>query len=312
MTTCSSCDPSRLGSSKAWPLRFVSLLPTFVVTPLRNRFRSATALTRTGQVILLALALGTGVGCVGTQRHPDADMVGTKRVLAMSQPTEQATPHQLQRLHAAFRRDDGTILLQIHGKPVNEAKTQPCTLEIPPPKRTTQKETVARRVEVPSSALHLGWDTNAVIATNLHPIPIGTVMTITAKEVYVWNDIALTEGRAEEIRLVQRLGTVNQWELLHLRAQPTAAQARFTIYEVRPTMVPVNHRAALALMPFALAEDVMTNVSVGPAYVTSFVAVPVAIVGILGVPVFGVCDLLWKGTKSAGRAIGLGEKDSLP
>jgi len=239
-------------------------------------------------------------------------MVGTKRVLAMAQPTEQATPHQLQRIHAAFVRDDGSLLLQIHGKPVNEAKTQPCTLEIPPPQRPPQQNALARRVEVPSSALRLGWDTNAVIATNLHPLPIGPVMTIKANEAYAWHTIALTEGRAEEIRLVQRLGTVSQWEILHLRAQPTAAQAQFTIYEVRPTMIPVNNRAALAFLPFALAEDVATNVSVGPAYAGAIVAVPVAIVYTAGLPVVGVCKGLYEGSKAIGRAIGLLEKETAP
>jgi hypothetical protein len=262
--------------------------------------------------LMLALFLA---GCVGTQRHPDADMVGTKRVLAMSQPTEQATPHQLQRLQAAFVCDDGTLLLQIHGKPVNEPKTQPCTLEIPPPKRPAQSNAVARRVEVPSSALRLGWDTNAVVATNFHPLPIGPVLIIKAKDAYVWNAIELTEGRGEEIRLVQRLGTVNQWEILHLRAQPTAAQARFTIYEVRPTMVPVNHRAALALMPFALAEDVMTNVGSPVGTVGAIPAVGAALVYTGYLPVataLWVCEQLGKGAKAVGRAVGLIEPDNSP
>lgn len=239
-------------------------------------------------------------------------MVGTKRVLAMAQPTEQATPHQLQRLQAAFVRDDGTLLLQIHGKPVKEAKTQPCTLEIPPPKRPARANALARRVEVPSSALRLGWDTNAVTATNLHPLPIGPVLTIKAKDAYVWDALAPTAGRDEEIRLVQRLGTVSQWEILHLRAKPTAAQARFTIYEVRPTMIPVGHRAALALLPFALAEDAMTNVSTTPATAAAFVAIPVAIYHAAGIPIFAVCDFLWDGTKTLGRAIGLVETETAP
>lgn len=297
--------------------------PAFVMHPMRpscgsvarapwQRLRSAVALTRVGQVGLLAIGLATGMGCVGTQRHPDADMVGTKRVLAMAQPTEQATPHQLQRLHAAFLRDDGTLLLQIHGKPVKEPKTQPCTLEIPPLKRLAQTNALARRVEVPSSALRLGWDTNATTTANHHPLPIGPVMTIKATEAYVWSSIELTAGRDEEIRLVQRLGTVSQWEILHLRAHPTAAQARFTIYEVRPTMVPVGHRAALALLPFALAEDAMTNVSTTPATAAAFVAVPVAIYHAAGIPIFAVCEGLWKGTKAIGRAVGLVEKGSSP
>lgn len=242
-------------------------------------------------------------------------MVGTKRVLAMAQPTEQATPHQLQRLHAAFVRDDGTLLLQIHGKPVNESKTQPCTLEIPPPKRTSHTNTLARRVEVPSSALRLGWDTNAVSATNLHALPIGPILTIKATETYVWSAIELTEGRAEEIRLVQRLGTLSQWEILHLRAQPTAAQARFTIYEVRPTMVPVNHRAALALMPFALAEDVMTNVGspVGTAGAIPAIGAALIYTGYLPVAVvLWTCEQFGKGAKAVGRAVGLVEPESAP
>ncbi len=225
-----------------------------------ERSRAAAVLPRAGQALLLAIALTNGVGCVGTQRHPDPDMVGTKRVLAMSQPTTQPTPHQLQRLHAAFRRDDGTILLQIHAQPVNEAKLQPCTLEILPPEPPFPANPLARRIEVPTSALRLGWDETAPIGTKLQPIPIGPGLTIPAKEVYVWDALAPTDGHDEEIRLVQRLGTVSQWEILHLRAHPTAAQARFTIYEVRPTMVPVSHRAALALMPFALAEEVLTKV----------------------------------------------------
>ncbi|MEQ2009425.1 MAG: hypothetical protein ABMA26_21805 [Limisphaerales bacterium] len=259
--------------------------------------------------LVLALLLG---GCVGTQRHPDPDMVGTKRVIAMSQPSEQATPHQLQRLHAAFVRDDGTILLQIHGKPVKEAKTQPCTLEIPPPKRPSQINALARRVEVPTSALHLGWDAALLTATNVHPLPIGPVMTIQAEDAYVWDAITLPEGRAQEIRLVQRLGTVSQWEILLLRAQPTAAQARFTIFEVRPTMVPVNNRAALALMPFALAEDVMTNVGTPVAKAAFIPAVGIAIFYGSWASLNAACEILLEGTKSLGRAIGLVKEESSP
>lgn len=239
-------------------------------------------------------------------------MVGTKRVLAMAQPTEQATPHQLQRLQAAFVRDDGTLLLQIHGKPVKEAKTQPCTLEIPPPKRPARANALARRVEVPSSALRLGWDTNAVTATNLHPLPIGPVLTIKAKDAYVWDALAPTAGRDEEIRLVQRLGTVSQWEILHLRAKPTAAQARFTIYEVRPTMIPVNNRAALAFMPFALAEDVMTNVGTPVATAGFLPAVGAAIYYGAWWPLNTACTFLWDGTKTLGRAVGLVEEETAP
>lgn len=297
--------------------------PTFALQAVRRscggvsgapwkRLRSAAFPTRAGQVFLLVFALATGVGCVGTQRHPEADMLGTKRVLAMAQPTEQATPHQLQRLHAAFVRDDGTLLLQIHGKPVKAAKTQPCTLEIPPPKRTTHTNTLARRVEVPSSALRLGWDTNAVLATHAHPLPIGPVLTIKAGETYDWDALAPTAGRDEEIRLVQRLGTVSQWEILHLRAQPTVAQARFTIYEVRPTMVPVGHRAALALMPFALAEDAMTNVGAPVAKVGFIPAIGAAIYYGGWWPLNTACTFLWDGTKALGQAIGLGDKESSP
>lgn len=280
-----------------------------------KRLRSAAGWLRVGQASLLALGLATGLGCVGTAKYPEADMVGTKRVLAMAQPTEQPTPHQLQRLHAAFVRDDGTILLQIQGKPVNEAKPQPCTLELPAPKRPAQANAVARRVEVPSSALRLGWDDAAVSGTNVHPLPVGPIMTIKANEAYVWSAIALTEGRAEEIRLVQRLGTVSQWEILHLRAQPAAAQARFTVFEVRPTMVPVNHRAALALMPFALAEDAMTNVGSPVAKAGAIPAVGAALLYTGYLPVAAAmwtCKQLWNGTKTVGRAIGLAEDQSPP
>ena len=241
-------------------------------------------------------------------------MVGTKRVLAMAQPTEQATPHKLQRLHAAFVRDDGTILLQIHGKPVNEAKTQPCTLEIPPPKRTTQqKETVARRVEVPSSALHLGWDAAPLTATKVHPLPIGPVMIFKPIETYVWPDLKFTEGRAEEIRLVQRLGSVGQWEILHLRAQPTAAQARFTIFEVRKTMVLINHHTNSALMPFTLTEDAITDVSPSANKAALFVAPrrrdPMYFTGR---EIAEACDTIWTGIKALGRTIGLAKKETSP
>ena len=239
-------------------------------------------------------------------------MVGTKRILAMSEPTEKAVVQPVQRLQAAYLRDDGTIVLHIYGKPVNSAKTLPCTLLIPPVGRPTKAQTLARRVEVPTSALQLGWDETAGTATNLHPLPIGPVMIIKPKEAYVWDAITLTEGRAEEIRLVQRLGTVSQWEILLLRAQPTAAQSRFTIFEVRPTMVPVNHRAILALMPFAVAEDVVTNVSVPAAIIGGIVAIPVGLVCSVGVNVTLVCNLLWEGTKAVGRAVGLVEKESSP
>ena len=146
------------------------------------------------------------VGCSGMRRHLDPDMVGTKRVLAMAQPTEQAAPHRLQRLQAAFLRDDGTLLLQIQGKPVNEAMTQRCTLEIPPPKRPAPPHTLASRIEVPGSALRMGWDKNVLASPNHREVSIGPVLIIQANEAYVWDALAPTAGRDEEIRLVQRLG----------------------------------------------------------------------------------------------------------
>ncbi len=280
-----------------------------------KRLRSAAGRLRLGQASLLALGLATGLGCVGTDKHPEAGMVGTRRVLAMARPTEQPAPHQLQRLHAAFVRDDGTIVLQIQGKPVNAATSQPCTLELPAPARPAHVPSVARRIGVPSSALRLGWDDAAISGTNGHPLPVGPVMTIVANETYLWDAIALTEGRAEEIRLVQRLGTVSQWEILHLRAQPTAAQTRFTVFEVRPTMVPVNHRAVLALMPFALAEDAMTNVGSPVAKAGAIPAVGAVLFYTGFLPVTAAvwtCELLWKGAKAAGRGIGMGGDQSPP
>jgi hypothetical protein len=77
-------------------------------------------------------------------------------------------------------------------------------------------------------------------------------------------------------------------------------------------MVPVNNRAVLALMPFAVAEDVVTNVGTGPAAALAIVAVPAGICYYTGIPVVGVCHVLWDGTKAIGRAVGLVEKESAP
>lgn len=264
------------------------------------------------RIALLALGLMTSAGCVGTQHHPGGEMVGAKRVLAMAAPTEKAVPHQMQRLQAAFVRDDGTLLLHIQARLINTNKTLPCTLVIPPVGRPTKAQALARRVEVPTAALQLGRDETAATQTNLHPLPLGPELILQPKQTYVWDNLAPAEGREEELRLVHRLGTVSQWEILLLRAHPTATQSRFTIFEVRPTMVPVDNRAMLALMPLALAEDVVTNVSTGPAIVAAIVAAPVGVCYYVGIPVFLVCSGLWEGTKYVGRAIGLVEKESVP
>ncbi len=80
-------------------------------------------------------------------------------------------------------------------------------------------------------------------------------------------------------------------------------------------MVPVNHRAALALMPFALAEDVMTNVGSPVAMAGAIPAVGAALIYTGYLPVAAAmwtCEMLWKGTKAAGRAIGLVERECAP
>ncbi len=239
-------------------------------------------------------------------------MVATKHALAHAEPTTRPVASEMHRLHGAWKRADGSLLLHIHAKPLKASQAAPCTLEIPAPARLAKPNQIARRVEVSTAALRLGWDEIAGGATNLHALPLGPVMTFTPKESYDWGRVELPADRVEEIRLVHRPGSVSQWEILHVREQPAAGQARFTIYEVRPTMVPVNNSAKLAFVPFAVTEDVLTNVTIGPAVVATVVAVPVALIYAGGLPVKAVCELLWGGTKAIGRGFGLVEKDGSP
>lgn len=211
-----------------------------------------------GRLVLLFLALGFVTGCRATNH-----------VVRLSQPHTQPVAHQVQRLDAAFVAGDGRLLLRTTGWLAGESTPTTLMVSLPPASETAR--TVAQRVVVPSTAVRTGWEPETRSAAPLTPVPVGPPLVLAGTSTYEWDWLRPTVGHGREVRLVRRIGALERWEILHLSVDPTTDECRFTVFEVQPMQVVVSRPAALALLPLAMASDI---VAVG-----TMTAAPVAFVG---------------------------------
>lgn len=207
-----------------------------------------------GHLALLLLAFCLGTGCRAT-----------KHVVRLSQPHAQPVTHRVQALQAAYLSGDGRLLLHTAGQLAGERQTVNLTIALPAPVRARQPD--QQRVIVPSTAVKVGWNP----ATPLRSVPVGPPLLFNGASTYEWERLRLPNTPSEEVRLVRRAGAVERWEVLHVQADAATGECHFTVFEVQPARKVVSYPAALALLPVAMASDV---VAVG-----TMVAAPIAFTG---------------------------------
>lgn len=87
-------------------------------------------------------------------------------------------------------------------------------------------------------------------------LPVGPPIIFTSGESYNWDRLRPVAGQGQEVRLVRRLGETERWEVVHLDIRADG-DCWFTVFEAQPTQVTVRYRSALALVPLAMAADVV-------------------------------------------------------
>lgn len=211
---------------------------------------------------ILLLACAFGGGCRATNH-----------VVQLSQPHTKPIAHRVQTLDVAYESTDGRLWLQASGRLAGAAKPAPLTVVLPPPHVQAAKP-VAQRITLPTDAVRPGWEPVGSSAAKGRPIPIGPPLTFTGSNTYEWHRLLPSTGNGRELRLVRRPGTVGEWEVLHVALDPVTQECAFTVFEVRPQQTQFRHRAALALVPLAMASDVVA--------VTAMVSGPIIFVGMGG------------------------------
>jgi hypothetical protein len=247
------------GPAPAW-LNEVRRSESVVSTPARGR-----PATSVGCAALLILSLVSGTGCRTTNLA----------VQNVRQPQVRSTAHQVTRLESASRTAGGDLILHATGRLAGERKET--ALQITLPRRSQADHSPTQRINLPATAVQGGRAGEMPMC----PVPIGPPLVFKAGSTYEWHRLRPVAGRGEEIRLVRRLGAVQQWEVLHLKAAAAAEECRFTVFEVQPIRVVARSPGAMALVPLAVAYDAVDNA----ATLTSVGAV-------VGLGLFGAPGLL--------------------
>lgn len=198
-----------------------------------------------GHLALLLLAFCLGTGCRAT-RH----------VVQLSQPHSKLVFHQVQRLDAAFAAaDDRRLFLRVGGRMAGTSQDGTLLVALPPAIEPVQA--VAQRIVVTSTAVQPSRESPPLELGSLRPVPVGPPLVFTGTSTYEWDRLRPAAGREREIRLVRRPGEVERWEVLDLKTDAATGDCRFTVFEVWPAQRMVRHWAALALVPLAMASDLV-------------------------------------------------------
>jgi hypothetical protein len=162
----------------------------------------------------------------------------------------------VQTLDAAYESTDGRLWLHASGSLAGASKPTLLTVVLTPPHVQASKP-VAQRIVLPAKVVRAAWEPIGSNAGRWQPIHIGSPLTFTGSNTYEWHRLLPSAGNGRELRLVRRPGTVGEWEVLHVALDPVTQECSFTVFEVRPQQSQVRHRAALALVPLAMASDVV-------------------------------------------------------
>lgn len=218
-----------------------------------------------GCAALLLLSLVSGTGCRTTNLA----------VQNARQPQVRLIAHQVTRLESAGLTAEGDLILHATGRLAGERKE--AALQITLPRWSHADHSPAQRITLPATAVQA----DPANDRPTRPVPVGPPLVFKGGSTYEWHRLRPTAAHAEEVQLVQRLGAIQKWEVLHLKADAAAEQFRFTVFEVQPIRTLVRSPGALALVPAAMAYDAVDNA----AAVTSVGAV-------VGLGLFGAPGLL--------------------
>lgn len=247
------------GPAPAW-LNEVRRSESVDSTPVRERSVAAM-----GCAALLILSLVSGTGCRTTNLA----------VQNARQPQVRSTAHQVTRLESAGLTADGGLILHATGRLAGERKET--ALQITLPRWSHADQSPAQRINLPATAVQADRDSDRPT----RPVPVGPPLVFKGGSTYEWHQLRPVAAHGEEVRLVRRLGAVQQWEVLHLKANAAAEECRFTVFEVQPIREVARSPGAMALVPLAVAYDAVDNA----AAVTSVGAV-------VGLGLFGAPGLL--------------------
>lgn len=178
----------------------------------------------------------------------------TRHVVQMSQPHTQPRAHAVVQIHEAAQTADGRLLLHANGRMAGSSAPMALTIALPPLDRSTGA--AVQRIVVPATTVRAAGPAEAQGMNLQRRVPVGPPIIFARGDTYNWDLLRPSAGRGQEIRLVRRLGEVERWEVLHLEAR-AGGDCRFTVFEARSTQVTVRHRSALALVPLAMASDVV-------------------------------------------------------
>lgn len=187
--------------------------------------------------MLLCLSFGTGCRA-------------TSHVMRHAGPRTDYVTHAVRQLDGAFLDAGGRLHLRTTGRLAGETRVTELTVALPP---APVPHGPVERVVAPASAVQSGWNPRSP----LRPVPVGPPLIFAGTDTYQWDTLRPASGRGQEVRLVQRAGAVVRWEVLRMMVDDTTDRCYFTVFEVRPDQVVRRRPAGLALMPLALASDIV-------------------------------------------------------
>ena len=225
------------GPAPAW-LNEVRRSESVVSTPARGR-----PATSVGCAALLILILVPGTGCRTTNLA----------VQNARQPQVRSLPHQITSLESANLTAGGDLILHATGRLAGERKET--ALQLTLPRWSHADHSPAQRITLPASAVQGARAGDRPT----RPVVVGPELVFKDGNTYEWERLRPVAARGEEVRLVRHLGAVQQWEVLHLKANTANDECRFTVFEVQPASALVRCRGAVALVPLAVAYDIVDN-----------------------------------------------------
>ena len=186
----------------------------------------------------------------------------TQRVVQLSRPHQEAVPHTVERLDAAYVTPEGRLHVRALGRLAGEAQLRGLTIQVAKPMQ--QRAQLAERLVVAADSVRAGWTPPSEAA---RAITVGAPIVFRGNESYDWDRLQAAAGEAERVHLIRRANSAVSWEILHVNAQSKVA---FTIYEMQPASVTVQRPAYALAVPFAAAADVLngTAATVAPTVAT--------------------------------------------
>ena len=186
----------------------------------------------------------------------------TQRVVQLSRPHQEAVPHTVERLDAAYVTPEGRLHVRAQGRLAGDTQLRELTIQVAKP--MPERAQLAERIVVAADSVRAGWTPPGEGART---IAVGAPLVFRGNDSYNWDRLQAAEGETEQVHLIRRANSAVSWEILHVNAQSKVA---FRIYEMQPASVTVKRPTYALLVPFAAATDVLngTAATVAPTVAT--------------------------------------------